>query len=279
MHVDVQERVFLATIIRLFDERPASAVYRDKCPVPRFSLSLGDVSPRNEGWTPRRREGVDSSQPSANSAVSLSLRGHDDYKPRRRASSLLTHFASPSAILVVLDGIDSLRNDQIRPPPIGRVRFHRFHRDGRGGRNWRSSSSSLKKRLLRFLVNYVTSRHAQVGILHGNHRFQPRLFIYLKLTYTLPWFPHIAANIVKRARASLCARDIARIYRALYKSIHRWHESRRKVQRKYFTIVAFTIAPRTILYLPAMLQRIARIVVQSVFEFLLVTFAKISPIL
>lgn len=46
---------------------------------------------------------------------SMKFRGpfcsHDDYIPSP-ASSLLTHFAPPSVILVVPDGIDSLRNDE-----------------------------------------------------------------------------------------------------------------------------------------------------------------------
>lgn len=72
---------------------------------------------------PRRREGVDS--PTLGEFCG-SLRGHWRYRPRRRPC--LTHFAPSSVILVVPDGIDSLRNDQTRPPLIGCIRFHRFRR-------------------------------------------------------------------------------------------------------------------------------------------------------
>lgn len=110
----------------------------DACLVPSAVLatrdvpSLGDVLPR--GRAPRRREGVDS--PTLGEFCS-----HRRYRPRRRPC--LTHFAPSSVILVVPDGIDSLRNDQTRPPLIRCIRFHRFRRGGGGGKDGGGSTGVL----------------------------------------------------------------------------------------------------------------------------------------
>lgn len=74
-------------------------------------------------WSYRGGERASIRRPSANSAGRFVV--IDDIGP---AAALLTHFASSSVILVVPDGIDSLRNDQTRPLLIGHVRFHRFRR-------------------------------------------------------------------------------------------------------------------------------------------------------
>lgn len=170
---------------------------------------------------------------------------------------MLTHFVSPSVILVVPDGIDSLRNDR----KLVHLQSDRFDISIANEEEKEFREALSLNALVLFVVNYITSRHVSSKSRveeNGNNRSN-RLFILR--TYESLNF-RVLRRIVKQALASLYT--ISRGYIARY-----INPSMARITQESTTKVFYD---RCFYDRSSSICLLQRIILLLVFESLLVTF-------